>query len=532
MGKPERSLASRRRRGTEDFIEQPTKTMTPPLPIDEKQRIAALLKYSILDTDAKTSYDDLTSIAAHICQTPIALVSLVDVDRQWFKSTVGLEARETPRNLAFCAHAILNPNDVLIVPDTLEDERFATNPLVVDSPNIRFYAGTPLVASDGFALGTLCVIDRQSRVLSPKQIAALKALGRQVVSQLELRISLSQLKQEIAERQRAEAEIRSLNTNLEERVRQRTIDLEHALNELKQTQAHLVNNEKISSLGHLVAGVAHEINNPLSFVAGNVQYAQQYIQHLLSLVRLYKQEYSDPSSSLQQKMTEIDLIYLMDDLPRLVASMKLGTDRIQEIVRSLRNFSRVDDAKYQTTDVHSGLESTLMLLRYRLKAYADCPEIQLIRCYGDLPAITCYPGQLNQVFMNLLANAIDALEESCHSHRLVSQPSSNQAKFASPTIHVGTEVINSNWVRISIADNGTGMDEAVQNHMFEPFVTTKPSGKGTGLGLSISHHIITQVHQGRIECSSIRGQGTRFTVEIPILPQPGTMPNSRQLVNH
>ncbi|NJN85512.1 MAG: histidine kinase [Leptolyngbyaceae cyanobacterium SL_7_1] len=498
--------------------------MNVPFPYNEEQRIAQLLTYGILDTEAETAYDDLIAIAAHICQMPIALVSLIDVDRQWFKSKLGIDAAETPRAWAFCAHAILSPNEVLIVSNALEDERFATNPLVAGDPHIRFYAGAPLVTADGLAMGTLCVIDRQPRVLSNEQIVALKALSRQVVSQLELRLSLTHLHQEMAERQRAEAEIRHLNAALEDRIRQRTMDLQQALDELKQTQAHLVNTEKMTSLGHLVAGVAHEINNPLSFVAGNVRYAQQYIEHLLSLLRLYKQEYPHPSSALQRKERDVELDYIVDDLPNLVASMKLGTDRIQEIVSSLRNFSRMDDVKCQPIDLHIGLDSTLMLLRYRLKAHAAYPEIQLIRDYGNLPLVTCYVGQLNQVFMNLLANAIDALEESYNSRQLEWTGSSNHPheKYPThqPTIRICTTAVDPHWVQISIADNGVGMDAAAHTHLFEPFFTTKPAGKGTGLGLSISHHIVTKVHKGQLRCHSHRGQGTEFIIQLPVLPQP------------
>lgn len=473
------------------------------LPISEDQRIAKLQGYQILDTLGDPAYDNLTLIAAHICQVPIALMSLVDIDRQWFKSRVGLEVCQTHRDLAFCAHAILEPEAVFIVPDTLQDERFATNPLVTGDPHIRFYAGAPLVTADGYALGTLCVIDQQPRTLSHKQLEALKALSQQIVSQLELRLTVTALAQAVTERQQAEDQVRCLNAALEERVCQRTAELTQALQDLKQAQTQLVHTEKISSLGQLVAGVAHEINNPISFISGNLRYACQYMQELLDLVHLYQQEYPAPTSVIQQKRQEIDLDYLSDDLPKMLSSMQVGTDRIREIVNSLRTFSRVDSAGHKPADIHAGIDSTLMLLRHRFKG--SC--IQVIKEYGYLPSVTCSAGQLNQVFMNLLANAIDALEETESAWRT--------EKLHQPTIQIRTERVKGDRVRITIADNGPGISTAAQQQLFEPFFTTKPVGKGIGLGLSISHQIITQHHQGELTCLSSPAGGTEFRIELP-----------------
>lgn len=293
--------------------------------------------------------------------------------------------------------------------------------------------------------------------------------------------------------------------------------LEETLQELQATQAQLVQTEKMSSLGQLVAGIAHEINNPVNFIHGNITHASNYAQDLLHLVELYQQHYPQPVAEIAEEIEAIDLEFLCQDLPKLLASMKIGTDRIRRIVLSLRNFSRLDEAEMKAVDIHEGIDNTLLLLRHRLKAKPDHPEIQVIKEYSNLPLVDCYPGQLNQVFMNLLANAIDALEEG----RLRGQggQTSISAFFAdqqsqTPTIRIRTE-IKDDVVLICIADNGIGMTEDVRQKIFDPFFTTKPVGKGTGMGLSISYKIIVEKHQGKIKCISAPGQGTEFIVAIP-----------------
>jgi hypothetical protein len=287
--------------------------------------------------------------------------------------------------------------------------------------------------------------------------------------------------------------------------------LEQALIELQNTQGHLVQSEKMSSLGQLVAGVAHEINNPVSFIYGNLVHASGYTQDILGLVELYQQHYPQPVPEIQSEIEMIDLDFLVEDLPKLLNSMKLGAERICEIVAALRNFSRIAEAEVKAVDLHEGLDSTLMILQNRLKASGKHPEIQVIREYGNLPLVECYAGQLNQVFMNLLVNAIDAIDEQ-NQKRTLAEITTNPS-----FIRVCTELVNDHEVAIRIADNGPGMTEDVKQRLFDPFFTTKPLGTGTGLGLSISYQIVVEKHGGQLRCYSQLGQGTEFVIQIPLL---------------
>ena len=299
------------------------------------------------------------------------------------------------------------------------------------------------------------------------------------------------------------------NDKLETHVQERTQELSQALQELQQTHGQLVQSEKMSSLGQLVAGVAHEINNPINFIHGNLNPAHEYIQDLLKLVELYQQEYPQPSTSIQTEIEAIELEFLQHDLPRLLKSMRVGSERICEIVKSLRNFSRLDEAEFKTVDIHEGLESTLMILQHRLKEKPGSAEIHIIKEYGQLPMIDCYPGQLNQVFMNIIANSIDALHEQ-HQDQLL-----NKTKPDCNQICIRTEIVDQQWIRVAIADNGEGIAETVKSKIYDPFFTTKPVGTGTGLGLSISYKIITEKHLGKLYCHSKVGKGTEFVIELP-----------------
>jgi len=300
---------------------------------------------------------------------------------------------------------------------------------------------------------------------------------------------------DISDRKRAEALLHEKNS-----------DLEQTLVELQHTQTQLIQSEKMSSLGQLVAGVAHEINNPVNFIHGNLSHAHDYTQDLISLVDLYQTHVPSPSAIIQSTINTIDLDFLKEDLPKVLSSMRVGSERIREIVRSLRNFSRLDEAEFKAVDIHEGIDSTLMILQSRLKAKSDSFSIQILKEYGTLPLVDCYPGQLNQVLMNILSNAIDALEEA----------SLEAAAPFSPLITICTRVLSSNCIAVQIADNGSGMNEQVRSRLFDPFFTTKTVGKGTGLGLSISYQIVTEKHKGRLVCQSEPGQGAKFIIEIPI----------------
>lgn len=312
---------------------------------------------------------------------------------------------------------------------------------------------------------------------------------------------------DISDRKQAELQLQASENCL----RQQAQALTDTLKELQRTQSQLVQSEKMSSLGQLVAGVAHEINNPVNFIYGNLTYADEYVNDLLDLLELYQQEYSTPTSTIQAKIEAIDLTFLLEDLPKLLNSMKVGAERIQAIVASLRTFSRMDEAEVKAVDIHEGIDSTLMILQSRLKGKPERAEIAVIKTYGDLPLVECYAGQLNQVFMNILSNAIDALEENIDGAR-----KTGDREPDAPLIQIRTELLTANRLLIAIADNGSGISDTVQQRLFDPFFTTKEVGKGTGMGLSISYQIVTEKHGGSLNCVSAPGQGAEFRIEIPI----------------
>jgi signal transduction histidine kinase len=341
----------------------------------------------------------------------------------------------------------------------------------------------------------------------------------------------------------AQMALETANQQLEQQVQERTqmlnqktLDLQQALQTLQSQQMQLVQSEKMSSLGQLVGGMAHEINNPISFVHGNLYHIEEYTEDLLELIALYQQNYPEPISSIQDKIASVDLEFLQADLSKILQSMQVGTDRVRQIVLRLRNFSRMDESGLKQVNVHDGLNDTLMLLHHRLKATVARPEIPVVQNYGDCPKIACYPGPLNQVFMNILVNAIEAIEAweeifLSHEPDLILNPARGitisteliseladpeQAAELLPNQPTDGRASLTQWLQIVIADRGVGIDASVLPRIFDPFFTTKSAGKGTGLGMSISYQIITQMHRGTISCSSVPGEGSEFVIRLPL----------------
>ncbi|WP_448561981.1 ATP-binding protein [Trichothermofontia sp.] len=346
----------------------------------------------------------------------------------------------------------------------------------------------PVETRSGQMGAIVCSQSRGPRVWRDNEIQLLQA----VTTQLAIAIDQAELY----------AQTRAAATAAQTQAQQ----LSEALGYLRKTQSQLIQSEKMSSLGQLVAGIAHEINNPVNFISGNLTHASDYFQDLHHLIELYQEYYPDPVPELQAYAEEIDLEFLLEDLSKLLNSMHVGTERIRQIVLSLRNFSRLDEAEVKPVNLHDGIDSTLLILQGRLKAKGPWSGIEIRKCYGDLPLIECYASQLNQVFMNILSNAIDALIDR-PDPRIITITTDVALADADPTTKVA---------KITIADNGPGIPENVRQQIFDPFFTTKPVGQGTGLGLSICYQIVVEKHHGWINCTSTLGEGTTFTIEIPV----------------
>jgi signal transduction histidine kinase len=306
----------------------------------------------------------------------------------------------------------------------------------------------------------------------------------------------------------ANREILQQKAELENRVQERTAELSQALNHLQETQLQLIQQEKMSALGNLVAGVAHEINNPLGCIVGNTGLLKTSFDDLLTIIDLYQAQFPQPGETIEASVEDLDLDYLREDLPKMIQAMEDGANRIQSISRSLRNFSRADQDMTQSYHLHEGIDSTIMILRHRLKANQSRPEIEIIKDYGQIPTIQCFPGQINQVFMNILANAIEALEESTKNQSFAEiQANPSQIRIKTRT--------DENQVILSFQDNGSGIPEAIQLKVFDHLFTTKEIGKGTGLGLAIAKQIIVEHHSGSINVNSKLGEGTEFIICLP-----------------
>lgn len=385
--------------------------------------------------------------------------------------------------------------------------RLKANPLTQDIPVLFMTALTDTANKvNGFKMGAVDYITK------PIQ-------HEEVLSRIQTHLTIRNLQKKLQAKNE-----QLLQTQAQER--QKSLELEQTLRELQQTQLQLIQSEKMSSLGRMISGVSHEINNPVGFIYGNLDYANEYIRQLLELVELYQETYTNPTPKIAEQMKDIDLDFLKSDLPQIIKSMKVGAERLCQIVLMLRNFSRLQEAELKFVDIHEGIESTLLLLQHRLEAKIERPAIEVIKKYGNLPKVECYASQLNQVFMNLLANSIDALEavvktiitppSSLLSQEIEISNSQQRTTNKQPMILICTEIIDGLTVIIRIIDNGLGMTEDVCHKLFEPFFTTKQVGSGTGLGLAISYQIIVEKHKGQLKVNSDVERGTEFVIEIPL----------------
>ncbi|MFN6567867.1 sensor histidine kinase [Dendronalium sp. ChiSLP03b] len=405
------------------------------------------------------------------------------------------------------------------------------DPRLEGEKNVKALICAPLRAKERI-LGAIAIGSQKTHSYTAEHLKLVSIFGSQTAIAIEKALLYEQSTQATAQ------------------AKAQTEKLQQALQDLQLAQTQLIQSEKMSSLGQLIAGVAHEINNPVNFISGNLNYVAEYAQDLLHLLRDYQRFIPVPPPDLQSELDNIDLEFLMQDLPKLLDSMKLGTNRIVEIVQSLKNFSRHDQADMKAVNIHDGIDGTLMILGHRLKAIARRPAIEIVKDYAKLPLVECYPGQLNQVFMNILVNAIDALEERIVNEELEIQESGVRSQESEstqdsttpysplhlipregsefpiapnpqrgprvPQITIRTEALDDQWVLIRIADNGPGMKEGVVRRIYDPFFTTKDIGKGTGLGMAISHQIIVDRHRGVLKCRSQPGEGTEFWIQIPV----------------
>ncbi|NES65934.1 MAG: PAS domain S-box protein, partial [Okeania sp. SIO2D1] len=414
-------------------------------------------------TDAEEPY----WYSSNVSQIP----GLPDIPQKYPASTLGSIDRKA-----------LHLKVIKVVDTDLEQDR--TFRKLLKSTKIQSFLSVPFQKKSGQIGALVCHNHTQIRHWSDTEISLLQA----VVEQLDIALTQAELYNQ---------------------SRSKTRELQTTLKKLKRTQAQMIQNEKMSSLGQLVAGVAHEINNPVSFIYGNLSHAKKYTQDLFNLIELYQTHYPNPHPEIQEEIEAIELEFLQEDLPKLLNSMKVGANRIENIVKSLRNFSRLDESGHKKANLHEGIDSTLTILDNRINRRNNFPAIEIVKNYGNLPPVECYPGELNQVFINIISNAIDAIEEKDLKR------TTEQIKLEPSLIEISTKTVGK-FVQICIRDNGPGIAPEAQERLFDPFFTTKDIGKGTGLGLSISYEIVVEKHGGSLKCNSNPGKGTEFVMKIPM----------------
>ncbi|WP_413175128.1 AAA family ATPase [Anabaena azotica] len=408
------------------------------------------------------------------------------------QSTVITESENIPLSVI---NYVFNTREDILINDANTDNMFGADPYVRKYQPKSILCNT--ILNQGQLIGIIYLENNLTvGAFTPERLKILKLLSSQAAISLQNAQLYENLEEKVADRT--------------QELNDKNLYLENTLSKLKLTQSQLIQTEKMSSLGQMVAGIAHEINNPVSFIYANIDYADSYIEALINLINIYQQEYPNPTSRIKKNLADIDLDFIRIDLPKIFNSMAVGAERIRKIVLGLRNFSRLDESDMKPVDIHEGMESTLMLLQPRFREKLGYSPNIVIKDYSELPLVTCYVSQINQVFMNIISNAIDALynckQEIC----------STEKEISCSQIKICTSVINDDWVRISIKDNGMGMSPEVKQRIFDPFFTTKPVGEGTGLGLSISYQIVVDKHGGKLECISEPKLGTEFIIEIPI----------------
>jgi two-component system NtrC family sensor kinase len=443
-----------------------------PLPVDEAARLRALLEYDILDSPTEAAFDRITQMVGEILQVPIVLVSFVDRERQWFKSHFGLEATESSRDSAFCAHTILGDSP-LVVSDARLDPRFCDSPLVVGAPYIRFYAGIPLRSSCGHKLGTLCAICLEPRHMEAREVELMVRFAAVVSDELALRLALKQL---------------------------------------RENHERLLHSEKMAGLGRFAARLAHEINTPVHFLGGTTDFLRESFQSLTAVVKAYEsfrdsvrcspcgEENASKQELLEQLIEEHDMGYILEEVPVALEHASSGISRITDLVTSMRTLAHPSSAPHFPADLNDAIRTTAVITGGEWRQHSTLE----LRLDPTLPLLPCNILEINQALTNLVVNASHAIEAR------ISSGDTRPGRIVVETCHAGKAAY------VSIRDNGHGIPPEMVPKVYEPDFTTKPPGKGTGQGLAIVSDIVTHKHHGFIDLHSEPGLGTVFLLRLPL----------------